>query len=118
MQPAGLKKNKYTIFCAWVLLTCFVAGQYMMYVHQHYSLQKTGISTSFSKNQPKPVATVQEKCYMCDAMHHTTMVIGQQVYFNPVIVSCYIYKVGDYNFISIALILSAGRAPPATPYFC
>ena len=118
MQPAGLKKNKYTIFCAWVLLTCFVAGQYMMYVHQHYSLQKTGISTSFSKNQPKPVATVQEKCYMCDAMHHNAVILSQNMYFNPVVVTMHIFKTGDYNFISIALVLAAGRAPPLNSFSC
>jgi hypothetical protein len=113
-----LKKNKYTAFCAWVLLICFVAGQYMVYAHQHNILKKAGITFNVSKNQPRPAITVQEKCYMCDAMHHNAMEITHAVYYSPVVVTSHVYKTGDYNFISIALVLSAGRAPPVTAISC
>jgi len=113
-----LKKNKYTIFRAWILLICFVAGQYMVYMHQHNILRKSAGSISISKNQPKPTTTVQEKCYLCDAMHNTTMVIAHHAYYFPVIVQSRVYKTGDYNFISIALIHSAGRAPPVASFSC
>jgi len=118
IQPAGLKKNKYNIFCAWLLLACFAAGQYMVYVHQHNILQKTGISQNISKNQPKPGLTVQEKCYMCDAMHHTLATLTHQTWFIPTVSSLHVFKVGDYNFVSIALVLSSGRAPPVTAISC
>jgi hypothetical protein len=117
-RRAGLKKNKFNVFCAWVLLICFAAGQSMIYIHQHNIIQKTGIVKSLSKNQPKPATSVTEKCYMCDVMHHSAMTINQQTYFSPVVVTGHLFKVGDYDFISIALVLSAGRAPPGISYSC
>ena len=111
MRIADLKKNKITIFCAWALLLCFVAGQYMVSVHQHLILTKSQVSFTHSKKVPSARHTVQEKCYYCDAMHHNAMTIDHQTYFSPVVTG-HAYRVGDYNFISIALILSAGRAPP------
>jgi hypothetical protein len=113
-----LKKNKFNIICAWALLVCFAAGQYMVYVHQHKILQRTRISQNISKSHSKPVVTVSEKCYMCDAMHHDAVTPTQHNYFSPIVVSGHIYKVGYYNFKSIALILSADRGPPAGTYTC
>lgn len=114
----GLKRNKLRILSAWLLLFCFIGGQYMVYVHQHNILQKMGSGYSLNKNQQKPTTTVQEKCYLCDAMHHTAMVIESNVYFTPVFSTDHLYKVGDYDFVSIALVLSAGRAPPVTSISC
>lgn len=107
-----MKTNKYTKFCAWVLLICFVAGQYMMDVHQHKFFKNSGITYNISKNHPRPATIVQEKCYTCDLMHQIAMAISQSVYFSPVAITTHIFRVGDYDFVSIALILSAGRAPP------
>jgi hypothetical protein len=109
----GLKNNKNTALYAWLLLICFIGGQYMVYVHQHNIVKNTGNASSVSKNQPRPPVAVQEKCYMCDAMHHTAMTLSQHSYFNPIVATEHVYTVGDYDFISIALILSSGRAPPA-----
>ena len=114
----GLKKNKFNIFCAWTLLICFVAGQYMVYVHQHNIVQKSVSIYNVAKNQSKPAAIIQEKCYMCDAMHNNAMTISHFVCFDPIVVTAHIFKVGDYDFVSIALILSAGRAPPSATYSC
>ncbi|HEY0244825.1 MAG TPA: hypothetical protein VGC01_04625 [Mucilaginibacter sp.] len=113
-----MKKNKFNIFCAWTLLICFIAGQYMVYVHQHTILQKSASVYRVAKNHPKPAVTMQEKCYMCDAMHHAAITADQLVYFNPILPTAHIYSVGDYDFVSIALLLSAGRAPPVCAYFC
>lgn len=106
-----MKKNKYHILHAWMLIACFVAGQYMVYAHQH------AVTTAASKaayynpnNQPKQ--TLTENCRLCDAMHHSSMVLAKAVYFAPIVISDYIYKTDRYAFISIALILSAGRSPP------
>jgi hypothetical protein len=91
----------------------------MVYVHQHTILQKKVNTYSISKNQPLPSAIVQVKCYTCDAMHHNTAItINQPIYFNPIVATDHVYTVGDYDFISIALILSEGRAPPAIIYSC
>jgi len=90
----------------------------MVCMHQHNVLKKGGVVFHISKNQPKPATIVQEKCYMCDAMHHNAVTLTQQTYFSPAVVTGHVFKVGDYDFISIALILSSGRAPPVTSYSC
>lgn len=90
----------------------------MVYAHQHNILKKAGIAFNVSKNQPKPAVTVQEKCYMCDAMHHNAMEITHAAYYSPCFINGHVYKTGDYNFISIALVLSAGRAPPVASFNC
>jgi hypothetical protein len=79
----------------------------MVFAHTH--LVKTAYSTS--KTSPTQ-QTITEKCQLCDAMHHNTMVITHHHYFTPAIAADHFYKQGQYNFISIALILSAGRSPP------
>ncbi|MGZ3754891.1 MAG: hypothetical protein ACXVAY_09850 [Mucilaginibacter sp.] len=111
-----MKKNKFNIFCAWMLLICFAAGQYIVCVHQHNVLKKSLTSFESVKNHIPPVNTVQEKCYLCDVMHHNAMTIDHQTYFSPVVVCGHIYKAGYYNFISIALVLAAGRAPPVVAF--
>jgi hypothetical protein len=109
-----LKKNKYHIIHSWVLLICFVAGQYMVYSHQHKLIK--GTAQTYSPNKQQPRQTVSEKCQLCDAMHHIGMVITQQANFSPVVVTDCVYKSPVYNFTSLALILSGGRAPPSANY--
>jgi len=109
----GVKTRKHHITCSWILLACFVAGQFMVYAHQH-NLSVAGSKSIFitvSKN--KPLQTVKEKCQLCDAMLHNAMVINTQVYFNPVIAGRHVFKPFAYNFNSIQLIHSSGRDPPA-----
>ncbi|TSJ42981.1 hypothetical protein FO440_01960 [Mucilaginibacter corticis] len=108
-----MKRNKANIFFSWLLLICFIAGQGMIYAHQHKILAGDNYKTqSTAKNQARTI--VQEKCSMCDAMHHTNAVINHYTYFSPNIVTKHFYRVYNYAFISIALILSAGRAPPVS----
>jgi len=102
-----LKKNTRNIIYAWVLLLFFATGQYMVFAHQHY--KGNNISSSKSTN---PV--LKERCDVCDAMHHTHMLISQHVYFTPAIaVLChYQYKKADVKLIQ--LVLASGRAPPVS----
>jgi len=58
--------------------------------------------------------TLSEKCQLCDAMHHNAMALTDHQYFIPNISSDHVYKQGKYDFVSIALILSAGRSPPVS----
>jgi hypothetical protein len=100
-----LKRAKRHIIYTWVVLVCFAAGQVMVFAHQHqvkYSTHQT------SQNQQ----TVTEKCQLCDAMHHNSMTITDHQYFTPIVSADYFYTPGQYGFVSIALILSAGRSPP------
>jgi len=106
-----LKKNKANIFYSWMLLVCFIAGQYVIYTHQHKIVARTGTTAKIETNSTSRTI-VQEKCFVCDAMHHIAAVISHYSYFSPNIVTKHFYKAYNYDFISIALILSAGRAPP------
>jgi len=110
-----LKKNKLHIVNAWILLICFVAGQYMVYVHQHKMVKAAGQIGVIHQQHPKQVLT--EKCQLCDAMHHNSMTIPTQAIFTPVVTSDYFYKSPVYTFTSISLILAGGRAPPAAGLF-
>lgn len=102
-----LKRAKLHIIYTWIVLLCFTAGQLMIYAHQHlvkYNTRET------SQNQ----TTVSEKCQLCDAMHHISATLTDQQYFNSVVAADHFYKLGKYDFISISLILSAGRSPPVS----
>ncbi|HWZ36474.1 MAG TPA: hypothetical protein VNW51_09955 [Mucilaginibacter sp.] len=102
-----MKKNTVNIFFAWAILFSFIAGQYVIYTHQHKIIARITATT-----KSIPHTTLQEKCSVCDAMHHINAVINQYSYFGPNIVTKHFYKAYNYDFVSIALILSAGRAPP------
>ena len=77
----------------------------MVYAHQHLVKYKTHQTT---QNQ----TTVSEKCQICDAMHHTSMTLPDHHYFIPDVSSDHVYQQSKYDFVSISLILSAGRSPP------
>lgn len=108
-SPAVLKKSNYQVFCSRLLLILFVAGQVILYSHQH----KFNNTRSHFKHHTAQ-QTVTEKCQLCDAMHHNTMVVGSHYYAVPVVVSHYDYKAVTYTFVSLSLILSTGRAPPVS----
>jgi uncharacterized membrane protein len=104
-----VKKNRLHIVFAWLLLVCFVAGQYMVYSHQHTLIKGITKHSHVAQGQQ----TVKEKCLLCDAMHHTdALVVSNTLFLIPLVTSAHVFKPGDYDFVSIALILSAGRAPP------
>jgi hypothetical protein len=109
-----LKSYKFHIICSRILLFCFVAGQVMLYAHQHSIDRVSAAPHSISKSVPQQ--TVQEKCSLCDVMHHNAMVAADSVYFNPVKVISHVFEQVRYSFESIQLILSGGRAPPASDY--
>lgn len=107
-----MKKNRLNIFYSLLLLTCFITGQYVVYAHQHRINADSG-HQAHGPVKHQSAQTVQEKCGLCDAMHHVNAIIEPAISFNPNIVTNHFYKVYNYDFVSIALILSAGRAPPA-----
>jgi hypothetical protein len=113
-----LKQKKLNIICSWLFLICFIAGQYAVAIHQHDILKPSQSILSVAKHKQAPATTLQEKCYLCDAMHHTAMVLNHPSYYHPIVVTDHIFKVGDYNFKSISLILAAGRGPPVIYSTC
>jgi len=110
----GLKTSKYHIIHSWILLICFIAGQFMVYGHQHNTGKGLPQNHSNSKNIQQQ--TVKEKCYLCDVMNHNSMVITSQAYFSPVTTTLHIFETVSYSFTSIQLIISGGRAPPFSNY--
>lgn len=105
-----MKKNKLHIIYSWLLFICFTAGQYIVYTHQHLfvkSITKASYTTTDHQQQ-----IVKEKCYLCDVMHHQAAVVNALSYFDPQVAVMHFYKACDYNFVSISLVLAAGRAPP------
>lgn len=103
-----MNKGKRHILVTWIILICFAAGQWCVYAHYHPT---SYIKANTSKSQ-QTRTTISERCQLCDAMHHTSMTQENHTFFVPLITSELIYKQGQYNFVSIALILAAGRAPP------
>jgi hypothetical protein len=95
-----------------MLLLCFVAGQYIVYSHNHADntvLHKTAV---YHHSTTRSQQILSENCQLCDAMHHNTMAVNSYAYFAPVVITGYFYKPVSHNFISKALIRSAGRSPP------
>ena len=107
-----LKRSNCHIICAWILLICFIAGQYVVFTHQHKTATKTFRISQVAKTSAKQ--TVSEKCQLCDAMHHNSMVLNNSVYFNTTAVAEHVFQSIEYSFTSIQLILSSGRAPPVS----
>ena len=105
-----MKKQKNHIRLAWIILICFVAGQTVVFSHQHYT-HAVKLSASTVK-VPQPVQTISETCNLCDMMHHTHMAIFNTAALNPVVTICETLYNNQHDYKGIALILSAGRSPP------
>ena len=103
-----VNKGKRHIIYSWIILICFIAGQWAVYTHYHRTYKTTA-------NVTHNHTTVSENCQLCDVMHHNNNMLRVDHHYTiPVTSSAYIYKQGHYDFVSIALILSAGRAPPVS----
>ena len=108
----AVKKNTYHIVITWALLFFFIGGQYIVYAHNHADNVRGNKTIAYHHPETQPKQTLTENCQLCDAMHHNTMAIQTTAYFAPVVITNYFYKAVDHDFISTALILSAGRSPP------
>jgi len=110
-----VKNNKRHIIPSWILLLCFIAGQYMVYAHQHKLNHSIKQTYAVSKHHAQQ--TVTEKCKLCDTMHHYNAVGNNQTALTLLPVESIIYVSPVYNFTSLSLILASGRAPPLACYF-
>ncbi len=92
-----------------IVLICFALGQIIAFSHQHIVEAK---SASHLTKQSATGQTVTEKCYVCDAMHHTNMAIFSDTapLLHVTIIDTQYTRQHDYK--GIALILSADRGPP------
>lgn len=105
-----MKKQKNHIRLAWIILVCFIAGQTMVYSHQHNSRLMS--TATHAVKLPQPIQTVTNTCSICDMMHHTQMAIFNSAIINPTITICETIYSNQHDYKGIALILSAGRSPP------
>ncbi|RVU01342.1 hypothetical protein EOD41_05095 [Mucilaginibacter limnophilus] len=103
-----MKKSRYLLMAAWLMLFCFIAGQVIVYSHQHHAL-KHSIT---QKEGTFPQQTVAEKCLLCDAMHHTDMLQQHDQYICHLQPVSFKHPVFIYNFESFGLILAEGLSPP------
>lgn len=94
----------------WILLVCFIAGQLMVFAHQHPDPAGSAKFYNLSKTAGHQI--VKEKCYMCDVMHHNAMMASYQVHLNPVPFIAHSFTVYEYKFSAVKLISAGGRAPP------
>jgi hypothetical protein len=89
-----------------LLLIIFIAGQIILYGHQH------GSNGSPIKAHNSSQQTITEKCQLCDAMHFNHSVLHQQVHVAPAPTATPVYIHFAYKFISLVLVRSGGRSPP------
>jgi hypothetical protein len=112
-----VKKNLHIVY-SWLLLICFIAGQYMVYTHQHLLIKGVSDKTTctntkdYSPAKDHSQQTVKEKCYMCDAMYHQAAIINTPFHFSPQVAAFHFFMPVTYNFVNLGLVLAAGRAPP------
>ena len=109
-----MKTRKIHIALSRLLLICFIAGQFMVYGHQHAVYLTPVKAQLVTKNLHGEKVT--EKCTLCDVMHHNAMVMGSNVFANPDLAYKHVFEVCKYTFKSFSLILSCGRAPPVANY--
>ncbi|MBS1526642.1 MAG: hypothetical protein JST19_13380 [Bacteroidetes bacterium] len=102
-----MKRDKRHIAIACIVMICFFAGQWAVYAHQHKTFPRTAKTAHHT-------ASFSEKCQLCDAMHHTSAVQNDHHYFATVVSAGQHYIQSKYDFISVSLILAAGRAPPVS----
>ena len=84
----------------------------MVYTHQHLFIKGIIKISHITSDHHQSQQIVKEKCCMCDAMHHQAAIISDTFYFSPQVAVLHFFKACHYNFVSIGLVLAAGRAPP------
>lgn len=83
----------------------------MVYAHQHNIIKKAHYH-AFQNDNNSSKQSVTEKCPICDSMHHSHMELNHSnTYYTSSSID-HTFITFEYDFKSIALILSSGRAPP------
>jgi len=107
-----LNKSKSHIFLSWLLLLFFVAGQGIVYAHQHdskFNATSVGKSThDLSKHE-----NVHEKCTLCDQMHHTPIDVVQPFNFAQILATVEIsFCAAQHHYKGKTLVHADGLSPP------
>ncbi|WP_454804614.1 hypothetical protein [Mucilaginibacter phyllosphaerae] len=91
---------------------CFITGQYMVFAHQHNIIIKTVHAKNCDDCHNTSKQSFKEKCQLCDSMHHSQMELLTNSYHTVFSTTDHAFVTFAYDFKSIALVLSQGRAPP------
>jgi hypothetical protein len=83
----------------------------MVYAHQH-NITKNTHTTNCNDCHNTAKQTVKEKCELCDSMHQTNMELVNHTNYSVFSSADHVFITFEYNFKSIALILSSDRGPP------
>jgi hypothetical protein len=83
----------------------------MVFAHQH-NITKSIHASNCSDCHNTAKQTFKEKCALCDSMHHTNMELLSNTYYTPFFSINHVFVTYQYDFKSIALILSSDRGPP------
>lgn len=83
----------------------------MVFAHQH-NITKSIHASNCDDCHNTAKQTFKEKCALCDSMHHTNMELLSNVYHTQFVSVDRVFITFQYDFKSIALILSQGRGPP------
>ena len=83
----------------------------MVFAHQH-NITKSIHTSNCQDCHNTAKQSFKEKCQLCDSMHHTHMELLSNVYYIRFISVEQVFIPIRYDFKSIGLILSPGRAPP------
>lgn len=106
-----MNKHKAHILSSWLLLFLFTVGQIVVYAHQHHSTYKT---ITVSSHHSDTDQSVQEKCSLCDQMHHAPIYHVQTPDYAILLTSVIrIYIPVQHHHKANALVHADGLSPPA-----
>ena len=83
----------------------------MVFAHQH-NITKSIHASNCKDCHSTAKQSFKEKCQLCDSMHHNHMVLLTNNYYCSFNAVKQLFVTFQYDFKSIGLILSPGRAPP------
>lgn len=110
-QKSILNKRKAHILLSRLLLLFFVAGQIVVYAHQHHAKYNTIIVDAYGKTDQH--ASFQEKCNVCDQMHNAPLSLVQTPLYRIVLISVvYLYYSPQHHYQANALVHADGLSPP------
>lgn len=106
-----LNKRKAHLILSWLLLLFFVAGQIIVFAHQHHTKSNTLIVHSHNAAKQQ---VVYEKCNLCDQMYHAPINLVQLLNYSHLVSPVVrLYIPAHHFYKGNSLIHADGLSPPA-----
>jgi len=104
-----LNKRKAHLILSWLLLLFFVAGQIIVFAHQHHA-KYADFSIQKSHSHPQ---IIHEKCNFCDQMHHAPINLVQLSNYSHLVSPVVrLYIPAHHFYKGNSLIHADGLSPP------